>query len=84
MRISYLLLAAALLFLTGCTRLTKSNYDKIKTGMTYDEVVKIIGKPEHCSEAIGLSSCEWKSGDAVVKINFIADQVTLTTAEGLK
>ena len=76
--------AAAALLLAGCSKVTKENYDKIKTGMQYDEVVRLIGDPDSCSEAIGLSSCTWKSGDAEVSVNFIANKVTLSSASGLK
>jgi uncharacterized protein YceK len=75
---------AALLLLAGCSKVTKANYDKIKTGMQYDEVVRLIGEPTDCSEAIGLSSCTWKSGDAEVTVNFIANKVTISSASGLK
>jgi hypothetical protein len=75
--------AAALLF-SGCSKLSKENYDKIQSGMQYDEVVQLIGKPDNCSEAIGLSTCEWSSGDATVTINFIANKVTISSSSGLK
>ena len=84
MRKSYLLLAAALLLLSGCNKLTKENYDKVKSGMMYDDVVNILGKPTNCSEAIGITSCEWKSGESEVQINFISNKVTLMTGENLK
>lgn len=84
MKRTVLALLGAALLLGGCSKLTKENYDKIRTGMHYDEVVKLIGKPETCSEAIGLSVCEWKSGDSAVTVNFIANKVTLSTANGLK
>ncbi len=81
---SILILPLFLLLLTGCNKLTKENYDKIKSGMQYDEVVRLIGDPTECSEAIGLSNCEWKDGDTEVNINFINNKVTITSASGLK
>jgi hypothetical protein len=80
---AYLLLAASLLLLSGCSKVTKENYDKIETGMPYDEVVQLIGKPKECSEALGISSCEWQNGKARVDIKFISNQVTFFSAEHL-
>lgn len=84
MKKTYLLLAAFTLFLGGCTTLTKANYDKIQGGMTYDEVVAIIGKPDQCTEVFALSNCSWTSGDTSVNVSFIGGKVTLTTGTGLK
>jgi PBP1b-binding outer membrane lipoprotein LpoB len=80
----YLAIAALLLVLSGCSKVTKENYDKIEVGMTYDNVVQLIGKPERCSEALGISSCEWENGDARVDIKFVSNQVTFIAANGLK
>lgn len=79
-----LIAAAALLLLSGCNKLTKANYDKVTTGMQYDEVVRHLGDPDNCSEALGLMSCEWKNGDAEVSVSFIGNKVTLVTGSGLK
>ncbi|HEY9128873.1 MAG TPA: DUF3862 domain-containing protein [Sulfurovum sp.] len=84
MKKRYLLITALVLLLSGCNQVTKDNYDKIKSGMTYDEVVKILGKPEGCSETLGISNCEWKDNDAMISITFISNQVTIAVAEGLK
>ncbi len=84
MKKTYLLLAALVLLLSGCSKLTKENYDQIKPGMSYEEVVAIIGKPDHCSEVIALSNCEWKEGDVAVHISFIGGKATIMAAEGLK
>ncbi len=84
MKRTLLLALTAMLLLAGCNSLTQENYNKVKTGMHYDEVVSILGKPESCSEALGLMSCEWKDGDAEVAISFIAKKVTITTGSGLK
>lgn len=75
---------ALLLLLSGCSKVTKENYDKIETDMSYDEVVKLIGKPEGCSEAFGISSCAWKNGKAKIDIKFVSNEVTFLTADGLK
>lgn len=84
MKKRYLLIAALVLLFSGCNKVTKENYDKIKSGMTYDEVVKVLGKPEGCSETLGISNCEWKDDEAMISITFISNQVTIAVAEGLK
>jgi len=83
MKTTLIFLAAALL-VTGCSKMSKENYDKIKTGMSYEEVVSLIGKPEGCSEALGLSSCEWKSGKSEISVSFIGGKVSLRSSSGLK
>jgi hypothetical protein len=80
----YLIIAALILLLNGCSKVTKENYDKIESGMSYEEVVKTIGTSEGCSETLGISSCEWKNGDTNIVITFVLDQVTIKTSEGLK
>ncbi len=78
------MVTALILLLSGCNKVTKENYGKIKSGMTYNEVVEVLGKPEGCSETLGISNCEWKNDDAMIAITFISNQVTITVAEGLK
>lgn len=72
------------LLLAGCDRLTLENYGKIKTGMSYAEVTAIIGSPNNCSEMVGIRSCTWGDERQHVSVNFVADQVVLTTAENLR
>ena len=73
-----------LTLLTGCSKLTKENYDQVKMGMEYDEVVTLLGKPSTCTESIGIKNCEWKSGDKKVLISFIGDNVTIFSSENVK
>lgn len=80
----YLIITTLVLLLSGCSNVTKENYDKIKSGMTYDEVVEILGKPEGCSETLGISNCEWKEDEAKISITFLSNQVTIAVANGLK
>ncbi len=74
----------ALTLITGCSKLTKENYDQIKMGMEYDEVIALLGKPSTCQESIGIKSCEWKSGDKKVLISFIGDSVTIFSSDNIK
>lgn len=80
----YLIIAALILLFNGCSKVTKKNYDKIESGMSYEDVVKLIGKSEGCSETLGISSCEWKNGDANIVVTFVLDQVTIKTSDALK
>jgi len=52
MKIRMIVLLVMLAMLLGCSKLTVDNYEKIKTGVEYSEVVRIIGKPDSCSEAL--------------------------------
>ena len=86
-RISTIFLVAALaiiLMTTGCSKINKENYDKIEVGMTYDEVVDILGTPAEVSDAIGTKNCVWGAGAEVISIKFVADKVVFHSAKGLK
>jgi PBP1b-binding outer membrane lipoprotein LpoB len=80
----YLIIAALILLLNGCSKITKENYDKIENGMPYEEVVKLLGEPEGCAETLGISNCEWKNKDARIMITFIGNKATIKIAEGFK
>jgi hypothetical protein len=74
----------SLLALTGCSKVSKENYDKIKIGMSYEEVVGILGKPDTCEEPImKTKSCMWGSSDKQIKIKFAADIVAWRSSEGI-
>ena len=84
MKKGYFIIAAFILLLNGCNNITKKNYDKIENGMSYEEVVKLLGEPEGCAETFGISNCEWKNKDAKIMITFISNKATIKIAEGLK
>jgi hypothetical protein len=83
-----LLLASA----AGCgSKVTKSNYDKVKTGMTLAEVEKILGKG---TEQAGIGGAlegltgsakvlTWEDGEKVITITFVNDKVTTKVQKGL-
>jgi len=70
----------AFALLTGCSKLTKENYDQVKVGMTKDQVTELLGKPGDKSETeipgLGLGKMEmwtWNNvgyGGKVVMVNF--------------
>jgi outer membrane protein assembly factor BamE (lipoprotein component of BamABCDE complex) len=73
------LLIAAVVLLAACSRLTQSNLDKIKTGMTKEEVQHILGKPTRADSAtvLGMSGTEfyYKAGNTEITVTFVNDAV---------
>lgn len=81
----YLVLVAVVLTLVvGCSRLTRENYEKLKVGMGYDEVVAILGKPDSTSEALFAKSCTWGDEKKNINVTFIGNRVTVYTSTNLK
>ncbi len=71
------------LFIFACSKVTQENYEKIKLGMAYEEVVNILGKAQECDSSIGITKCRWESNGKYIKIQFIADKVVFFSAKGL-
>jgi outer membrane protein assembly factor BamE (lipoprotein component of BamABCDE complex) len=67
------------MFLSACSRVTPENFDKIKVGMTSDQVKAIFGSPTESQTqgALGLSSTTftYKKRASEVKIIFLNDKV---------
>ncbi len=78
------LVAAAVLVLGGCSKVTKQNYDKIEMGMTRPDVEMILGNDANCEQQIGTYSCLWGDPDGkYIKINFIGGRAVVFTHQGL-
>ncbi len=73
-----------LVVLTGCSKLSMDNYRLLKTGMSYDEVTAIIGKPDSCEEALGTRSCVWGDETKQIKAAFLAEKAMLFSHQGLQ
>ncbi|MCP4023112.1 MAG: outer membrane protein assembly factor BamE [Desulfobacteraceae bacterium] len=69
--------------LVGCTKLNQDNYNKIKVGMDYPQVIQIIGKPDKCDAALGTKGCIWGNDQKNITIQFIADKVVFSSMKGL-
>jgi hypothetical protein len=74
----------SILALAGCSKVNKENYDKIKIGMSYEDAVKVLGKPDTCDESVlKTKSCIWGSSEKQVNIKFVADSVVWRSSKGL-
>ena len=68
----------------GCSKVNKENYDQLKVGMGYDQVVELIGKPDTCEESVlGTKRCVWTDSAKQIKINFVADKAMLMSSKNL-
>ena len=72
-----------LLMLLGCSEINQKNFDKLKAGMEYDEVLKILGKPDNCESVLNMKSCTWEESPKNIKILIFADKVVLLSSKGI-
>lgn len=80
-----IIVLAAVLALSACSKLTNENYDKLKMGMSEQEVKAILGGPDNCSETLGTKSCIWgKEDGAYIKVSFVGDNAATFSNNGLK
>jgi len=87
-KISKILKILALLLLVtiaiiSCSKLTKENYDKVRIGMDYNEVVNIIGDPKECDSLLNAKNCIWGDENRSIEIKFVANKVVFTSSKGL-
>jgi len=82
-KMSCVIVALFLLGAVGCSRVSKQNFDKLKVGMAYEEVVTILGSPGSCSETLGTKSCVWGSEKRQIKVSFIASKAVAYSNKGL-
>ena len=74
----------SMLAIAGCSKVNKENYDKIKIGMSYEEVLGILGKPDKCEDPVlKTKNCIWGSSDKQIKIKFLVDIVAWRSSKGI-
>lgn len=83
-RIFLTILLTGLLLATGCSKLTMENYDRLRMGMEYNEVVSLLGKPDNCSETLGTRSCVWGDENRNITVIFLGGQATFFSHTGLR
>lgn len=83
-----------LLALPGCgggSKVTKSNFEKVKTGMTLAAVEKILGKGTEqagvggAMGGLGASGkiVTWTEGEKTITVTFVNGKVTMKAQKGL-
>jgi hypothetical protein len=82
-RIRLMIALSLLTMLPGCSKLTMDNYAKIKMGIGYGEVVRILGKPDSCSEALFVRNCVWGNEQKNITVNFMGDKAILFTSRNI-
>lgn len=75
--------ALLLLFVSGCSKVSKENYEKIALGMDYSEVVQILGNPDATTSKMGTKSCKWGSETKNISLKFVADKLIYKSNTGL-
>ncbi len=80
MRTPLLLLAAALL-IAACSKVSQENFSKIEQGMSEQDVLALLGKPDESSsvDVLGVSgtTSHWVHGDAEITVRFVNGKVAL-------
>jgi hypothetical protein len=72
-----------LLLTAGCSKVTKENYDKLKVGQDYDEVVQILGKADECNATMGIKNCRWGDESKHISVKFAGNKAILFSSQGL-
>lgn len=80
----WILSVSLLLEIFGCNKLTTENYDQLKIGMNYDEVISLLGKADECDGVIGIKNCTWGNEEKYIKVSFAGDKVLVFSGHGLQ
>lgn len=77
--IQALILSSLLVLLAACSKVTEENYRLVENGMTVDQVVELIGKPDVTESTnlagISTSRSEWHGKKGVISIRYIGEKV---------
>ncbi|GEK09251.1 MULTISPECIES: DUF3862 domain-containing protein [Pseudoalteromonas] len=79
-----IVLASILLGLTGCSKVTVENYNKLEVGMDKTELEQILGSADNCEEKTLHTNCIWGSDDKHIKVTLLSDKVTLYSKKGIE
>ncbi len=76
-----LLILFVVFLITSCSKVTQSNFDKIKPNMTMQEVITVLGEPTN-SDSINIAgisgtSAVWQGNNAEINIQFLNNRVTI-------
>ncbi|MCE5364063.1 outer membrane protein assembly factor BamE domain-containing protein [Pseudomonas anguilliseptica] len=77
-------LLAGCLLLVACNKVNQDNYAQLKPGMSKDEVERLLGGPDECAGALGMSSCTWGNEQRFISVQYAGDKVLMFSGKGLK
>lgn len=81
----FALIIVAILFLSGCSKLTKRNYEKIEMGMVKSDIEIVLGPADFCDKFYGTYTCIWGDRDGqYIEIRFIAGRAAVFSHDGLE
>ena len=79
MRIAACALGLALLFAAACSKINEDNFQKLRDGMSEQEVLGLLGTPTESSSVsvLGISgtASKWVAKDAVITVQFVNGKV---------
>ena len=82
--IGVILLMVFVVAVWGCgSKINQANFKKIEIGMSFEEVVAILGEPVQCKSILGAQTCDWGEEPRTINIKFVADNVVFRSAQGL-
>lgn len=67
----------------GCSNLNQENYERLKVGMDYDEVLKILVKPDNCESILNMRNCTWDESSKKITIKTVANKVVFLSSHGI-
>ena len=72
-----------LLISLGCSKLTTENYDRLRIGMAYEEVVNLLGNPDRCEGAVGFKDCTWGNPTRHINVKFGGNSAIFFSSTGI-
>jgi len=67
----------------ACNQVNRKNYDTLKIGMDYSEVIGIIGEPNECQALLNAKNFNWGKAPKTISIQFVQDKVIITSSNGI-
>jgi hypothetical protein len=81
----HLTVAALTVLLLACSRkVSLDQFNRLRTGQSFEEVRQIVGDPASCDEILGLRHCVWGNPEHGIRVGFLGGKVVLLAAHNLQ
>ena len=71
------------IILLSCSKINQENYNRLKVGMDYEEVLKILGKPDNSESILNMRNCTWEESSKNITIKTVANKVVFLSSHGI-